>query len=110
MIRKGINLFNALIYMYFGRLVRFQIRDYLLDIKALPKADRGTLSSSSLYASLPDWPSLLGDFDLGHLKLLNGDLDLVLDFADPRPPSVALFVLSTLDVLEPLLPDPFLIN
>jgi hypothetical protein len=42
---------------------------------------------------------------LGHLKLLNGDFDLVRDLAEPRPPSVALFVLSTLDVPEPLLPD-----
>ena len=44
---------------------------------------------------------------MGHLKLLNGDLDRVLDFAEPLPPSVALFVLSILEVPEPLLPDTF---
>ena len=79
--------------------------EYLLNIKFLPKVALCTLSSSSLYASLPDWPSLLGDFDLGHLKLLKGDFDLVRDFAEPLPPKVELLVLSTLDVAEPLLPD-----
>ena len=87
-----------------------QICDHLPNVKALPKVDRGILSSSSLYASLPDWPSLLGDFDLGHLKLLKGDLDLVRDFADPLPPNVALLLLSTLDVPEPLLPDTLRLN
>ena len=92
-------------YINFSLLVRFQICDHLPDIKALPKVDRGILSSSSLYASLPDWPSLLGDFDLGHLKLRKGDFERVLDLADPLPPNVPLLLLSTLDVPDPRLPD-----
>ena len=100
MIRKYI-IFISLI----STIVRFQICDHLPDIKALPKVDRGILSSSSLYASLPDWPSLLGDFDLGHLKLLKGDFERVRDLADPLPPNVPLLLLSTLDVPDPRLPD-----
>ena len=73
---------------------------YSIDI--LPNVALCTLSSSSLYASRPDWPSLLGDFDLGHLKLRKGDLDLVRDLADPLPLNL---LLSTLDVPEPRLPE-----
>ena len=74
----------------------------IYSIGILPNVALCTLSSSSLYASRPDWPSLLGDFDLGHLKLLKGDLDLVRDLADPLPLNL---LLSTLDVPEPRLPD-----
>ena len=60
------------------------------------------LSSSSLYASLPAWASLLeGDF-LGHLKLRNGLLDR------PRPlmePPLALLAPLVLELALPRRPE-----